>query len=104
MTPIGSTSSNIRRAIGFMVALLLPQRSDRTPSSIWTVSGRRSHRTATSSLRRDPPSEHLCATRSPRDSSACNPPCVTEDHFAGEVAAHYDDMLGAMGWPEVLGP
>jgi SAM-dependent methyltransferase len=29
---------------------------------------------------------------------------VTEDHFAGEVAARYDDSLGAMGSPEVLGP
>ena len=27
-----------------------------------------------------------------------------EDHFAGEVAARYDESLGAMGSPEVLGP
>jgi SAM-dependent methyltransferase len=29
---------------------------------------------------------------------------VLDDHFAGEVAARYDDTLGAMGSPEVLGP
>jgi len=29
---------------------------------------------------------------------------VFEDHFAGEVAASYDDTLGTMGSPEVLGP
>jgi SAM-dependent methyltransferase len=29
---------------------------------------------------------------------------VFEDRFAGEVAARYDDTLGAMGSPEVLGP
>lgn len=30
--------------------------------------------------------------------------CMLEDHFAGEVAARYDDLLGPMGSPEVLGP
>jgi SAM-dependent methyltransferase len=35
---------------------------------------------------------------------ACEPPCVLDDHFAGEVAARYDDTLGAMGSPEVLAP
>ncbi len=35
---------------------------------------------------------------------ACEPPRVLDDHFAGEVAAHYDDALGAMGSPEVLQP
>ena len=29
---------------------------------------------------------------------------VHEDHFAGDVAARYDEALGAMGSPEVLGP
>lgn len=29
---------------------------------------------------------------------------MLEDHFAGEVAARYDDRLGAMGSPTVLGP
>jgi 16S rRNA A1518/A1519 N6-dimethyltransferase RsmA/KsgA/DIM1 with predicted DNA glycosylase/AP lyase activity len=29
---------------------------------------------------------------------------VLEDYFAGEVAARYDETLGAMGSPEVLGP
>lgn len=29
---------------------------------------------------------------------------MPEDHFAGEVAARYDDALGPMGSPEVLGP
>ena len=29
---------------------------------------------------------------------------MLEDHFAGEVAARYDDTLGAMGSPEVVGP
>ena len=29
---------------------------------------------------------------------------MLDDHFAGEVAARYDDTLGAMGSPEVLGP
>lgn len=29
---------------------------------------------------------------------------MLEDHFAGEVAAHYDATLGVMGSPEVLGP
>ena len=29
---------------------------------------------------------------------------MLEDHFAGEVAARYDDTLGAMGSPEVLAP
>jgi SAM-dependent methyltransferase len=29
---------------------------------------------------------------------------VFEDHFAGEVAASYDNTLGTMGSPEVLGP
>lgn len=29
---------------------------------------------------------------------------MLENHFAGEVAARYDDTLGAMGSPEVLGP
>jgi len=29
---------------------------------------------------------------------------VLEDHFAGEVAARYDDTLGMMASPEVLGP
>lgn len=29
---------------------------------------------------------------------------MLEDHFAGEVAVRYDDTLGAMGLPEVLGP
>src|SRR4051794_39524296 len=32
MTPIGSTSSNIRRAVGFMVLLLLPPRTLAEPS------------------------------------------------------------------------
>jgi SAM-dependent methyltransferase len=31
-------------------------------------------------------------------------PGVLEDHFAGEVAVRYDDMVGAKGSPEVLGP
>jgi SAM-dependent methyltransferase len=35
---------------------------------------------------------------------ACEPPCVLDDHFAGDVAARYDDMLGPMGSAEVLGP
>jgi len=35
---------------------------------------------------------------------ACEPPRVLDDHFAGEVAARYDDTLGAMGSPEVLQP
>lgn len=29
---------------------------------------------------------------------------MLDDHFAGEVAARYDETLGAMGSPEVLGP
>ena len=29
---------------------------------------------------------------------------MSEDHFAGDVAARYDATLGAMGSPEVLGP
>jgi SAM-dependent methyltransferase len=29
---------------------------------------------------------------------------MPEDHFAGQVAARYDDTLGAMGSPAVLGP
>jgi hypothetical protein len=29
---------------------------------------------------------------------------VLDDYFAGEVASRYDDTLGAMGSPEVLGP
>jgi len=29
---------------------------------------------------------------------------VLDDHFAGEVAARYDETLGDMGSPEVLGP
>ena len=39
-----------------------------------------------------------------RPGGACEHPCVFEDHFAGEVAASYDDTLGTMGSPEVLGP
>jgi SAM-dependent methyltransferase len=35
---------------------------------------------------------------------AHQPSCVSEDHFAGEVAARYDETLGVMGSPEVLGP
>jgi SAM-dependent methyltransferase len=29
---------------------------------------------------------------------------MIEDHFAGEVAARYDDTVGAMGAPDVVGP
>jgi SAM-dependent methyltransferase len=36
--------------------------------------------------------------------SAGEPFVVIEDHFSGEVAARYDDMLGAMGSPDVLAP
>ncbi len=28
---------------------------------------------------------------------------MLDDHFAGEVAARYDETLGVMGSPEVLG-
>src|SRR4051812_48886791 len=31
-------------------------------------------------------------------------PGVIDDHFAGEVAARYDDSLGAVGSPQVLRP
>jgi SAM-dependent methyltransferase len=34
----------------------------------------------------------------------CQPLLVLNDHFAGDVAAHYDVGLGTMGSPEVLGP
>jgi SAM-dependent methyltransferase len=47
-----------------------------------------------------------CASRNSLASLlvVCEPPCVPDDHFAGEVAERYDDTLGAMGSPEVLGP
>src|SRR3954447_16133522 len=45
MAPIGSTSSNIRRAIAFMVTLLLqPRRSERTPTIVWTSAHRETRR------------------------------------------------------------
>ena len=33
-----------------------------------------------------------------------NLPGMIEDHFAGEVAARYDDMVGAMDTPDTVGP
>jgi SAM-dependent methyltransferase len=44
------------------------------------------------------------ATRSLRALLHANLRCMLDDHFAGAVAARYDDTLGVMGSPEVLGP
>src|SRR3954453_4117758 len=46
MTPIGSTSSNIRRAIEFMVdSSFSPRRSKQTLTITWTTAHRETHRT-----------------------------------------------------------
>jgi SAM-dependent methyltransferase len=46
----------------------------------------------------------LAATRSPCRAPRASLTGVLQDHFAGEVAARYDDTLGEMASPEVLGP